>query len=155
MNKTLLTCLFVCTWLVSSAQIERGYWLVGGSGTYSSSKVESSFAGTTGSSKTTSLTVTPRGGYFIIDNLAGGITLNYTSSKSTVDSGVGQIENISKTSPKDLLFHHLPDTFQKNTICPSGIWPRNKFFLYYPICNSRTEIRGFAMVGGVRLCILS
>lgn len=68
---------FALCFLVSShamfAQINKGQWLAGGNISFYSDKQ--------GDSKVTSFTVSPNAGYFFINNLAGGLRLEYTSSK--------------------------------------------------------------------------
>lgn len=96
MKRSLLSVVCVCAWVVSSAQIEKGRWLVGGNTSYSSSRNNSRYRGISGSSKSTSFVATPRVGYFFINNLTGGLSISYTSSQSTIGSGVGKIDNASK-----------------------------------------------------------
>lgn len=79
MKKTILL-LFICFIYTSSfAQIEKGNWLVGGSGSFSSSK----FKDTTPEYKTTLLELAPDFGYFLFRKIAIGLSphFNYSSNK--------------------------------------------------------------------------
>jgi hypothetical protein len=72
--------LFAAFLLVSShsmfAQINQGQWLVGGSAGFNSSKHGDSDAG-----KETDIWVAPNVGYFLIDKLAAGLDLSFSSNK--------------------------------------------------------------------------
>lgn len=62
----------------SFAQTEKGNWLMGGSGEFSSQK--------TGDFKTTSFSFEPAAGYFIAKDFALGAGLGFTSSKDEGDA---------------------------------------------------------------------
>ena len=72
---TLITIAFVSFSLNSFSQITKGNWLVGGSGTYSSTKYNSaqSIDG-----KTSTFQISPNIGYFFVDKLACGVVSNLT-----------------------------------------------------------------------------
>ena len=74
--------LFVVIMLIitatSFAQTEKGNWLMGGSGEFSSQK--------TGDFKTTSFSFEPAAGYFIAKDFALGAGLGFTSSKDEGDA---------------------------------------------------------------------
>jgi outer membrane protein W len=73
-----LLCLLLSTTIVTTAQIKKGQFLVGGSISFESVKNEGSNAV---NYKTTNLFISPNIGYFIIEKLAGGVRLNVTSYK--------------------------------------------------------------------------
>ena len=70
--------LFATFLLVSSnaifAQVNQGQWLVGGSAGFNHSKQ--------GDVKNTTFSISPDAGYFFIDQLAGGVSVSYSNSKS-------------------------------------------------------------------------
>jgi hypothetical protein len=73
-----ITMLFISA--TSFAQINKGQWLVGGS-----AGLEFSKYGDDDDSKTTSVTLAPNGGYFFINNLAGGARVSFSSVKEEGD----------------------------------------------------------------------
>lgn len=69
--------LFIATLLVtfaSNAQIDKGNWMMGGSGAIGNFKTTSGESSTTN----TSITISPNIGYFFIDKLAIGLAGKYT-----------------------------------------------------------------------------
>lgn len=77
MKKTLLTLFAAITVFAASAQIEQGTILVGASSNFgfSSTSVDGI------DDNATSFNIDLRGGYFVIDNLAVGLTLGYEKFK--------------------------------------------------------------------------
>jgi hypothetical protein len=75
----LLIAIFMTTSI--HAQIDKGYWLLAGSGSYSRHTVKKPHT-----SIETLLVFTPRIGYFLIDNLASGLVVDWETY--TVQSGV-------------------------------------------------------------------
>lgn len=69
--------LFAAFLLVSSnaifAQVNKGQWLAGGNIGFESEK--------RGDEKATNFTISPNAGYFFIDNFAGGLRVNFNSTK--------------------------------------------------------------------------
>jgi hypothetical protein len=76
--------LFAAFLLVSShsmfAQVNQGQWLVGGSAGFNSSKWGDSDAG-----KETNIWVAPNIGYFLMDKLAAGVEVAFSSDKNKAD----------------------------------------------------------------------
>lgn len=75
MQRTLLILLLFFSTSSAFSQINKGNFLVGGSGAFSSRDQDGS--------KSSSLAISPNVGYFFIDKLAGGVdlTLNFSSAK--------------------------------------------------------------------------
>jgi len=72
----LIFALSLLSFLTSNAQITKGNWMVGGSGSYSNKEVyNKNFSNDKG--RTTEIEVTANAGYFIIDKLQGGTRLSY------------------------------------------------------------------------------
>ena len=66
--------------LIANAQITKGNWLVGGDGSYSVQKGESTNYGTINTIKASGLILRSNIGYFLMDNLALGITPRFSFS---------------------------------------------------------------------------
>jgi len=79
-NLLLATLLLVASAL--SAQTMQGNWLMGGSAGFSSSTVD-----VDGAEAFTVIHISPDLGYFIMDNLAVGAAIDFTSSSSNGSSG--------------------------------------------------------------------
>lgn len=81
--RTLFFFLVLVTSLTLNAQITKGNWLVGGSGSFNSSTVvsEDSF-GNEVKSKGTSLRLNPNVGYFLYDKFAAGLNLSISFANS-------------------------------------------------------------------------
>lgn len=72
------------TFVTSNAQITKGNWMVGGSGSFSSSNTKSENFSET---KTFTIDISPNIGYFVIDKLAFGSKVNFFKSNSKSDTG--------------------------------------------------------------------
>lgn len=75
LRKFSVLVLFIILGVVSNAQLTKGNWLVGGSGSYISNKYS------TTDQKTKKITVAPNIGYFLLDKLPVGIKANYSLNK--------------------------------------------------------------------------
>ena len=73
MKKVLFAALMTIAVQGVFAQVNKGQWLVGGNAGFESIKH--------GEGKATSFTFSPKGGYFFIDNFAGGLRVDLTSVK--------------------------------------------------------------------------
>lgn len=83
--KQKIACLFVLYLVLAAtsyAQITKGFWMFGGSGSLGTGST--TFLNNT--YKSTYIKLDPRGGYFFKDKLAAGITLAYDFQKSGVGS---------------------------------------------------------------------
>ena len=80
MKKVLLATLLVgsVSAAFSQANINKGDWMLGGDAGFTSQKQ--------GDYKTTSFNLSPNVGYFFINNFAGGLRANVSSSKSEYNS---------------------------------------------------------------------
>ena len=78
-KNTFLLCLLLLCMQVASAQLTKGNWLVGGSGSYSADKQVSEGAGI--NIKSTSVVITPNVGYFLINKFAVGMNLGFGVNK--------------------------------------------------------------------------
>lgn len=77
-----------------NAQTEKGSWVVAGSTTlgFNSIKSEVKYDGVTEDGPTLStFTLTPSVGYFVMDNIAVGLDLGYTSIKQTEEEIIGKM----------------------------------------------------------------
>ena len=91
----------------SYAQTEKGNWFAGSDLglSYTSETITPKYDGTKGSETTVStLKFTPNVNYFVIDNLAVGLGLEYTNSKA---KGASDSENIFTIAPNATYFFPL------------------------------------------------
>ncbi|MFK5108799.1 hypothetical protein ACI394_30215, partial [Klebsiella pneumoniae] len=73
----------------SNAQITKGNWLVGGSGSLRSINTSNSSPGISTSSKRLDIIISPSIGYFIIDKFALGLRASYNKYKEEVNGSGG------------------------------------------------------------------
>lgn len=73
MKKLLFASFLLFSSYAMKAQINQGQWLVGGNAGFDSEKQ--------GDYKSTTVMVSPNAGYFFIDNLAGGLRVNFWTNK--------------------------------------------------------------------------
>jgi hypothetical protein len=76
MKKIILVFSFLAIGMASFSQINKGQWLVGGSGSVDFSK-----HGDNDESKITTVSISPNAGYFFINQLAGGARVTFESVK--------------------------------------------------------------------------
>ncbi|GAB5399599.1 MAG: hypothetical protein Aureis2KO_11840 [Aureisphaera sp.] len=95
MKKVILFAVVAAFTFTMSAQTEKGNWYFGADAgiSFSSNKMTPEFDGTDGEDTTTStFSVTPSANYFVIDNLAVGLDLSFTSSNTKFDTEGGEQE---------------------------------------------------------------
>jgi len=68
--------------LNSEAQLDKATWLVGGSGSFSSTTNTFNSGSINLNSDVTEINITPNVGYFVLDKFAAGLKLSYTVSKT-------------------------------------------------------------------------
>ncbi|MBO9563335.1 MAG: porin family protein [Niastella sp.] len=73
MKKVLFAALMTIAVQGVFAQVNKGQWLVGGNVSFESTKQ--------GDAKSTSFTFSPKGGYFFADKFAGGLRVDFESTK--------------------------------------------------------------------------
>jgi hypothetical protein len=95
MKNITLTIAFLLFLNICFAQLDKGMWLVGGSGNYLTSKLEYTSPTFSSSSKKLDITVTPNIGYFIFDKLAIGLKTSFTKYKDQVSGSGGLINTNS------------------------------------------------------------
>lgn len=86
--KKLLLVSSIAIFGAMNAQTEKGSWVVGGSTTlgFNSANTKYKYDGeSTDGPKVSTFNVTPSAGYFVIDKLAIGIDLGYTSTTSKIE----------------------------------------------------------------------
>ena len=93
------------------AQINKGQWLVGGSTSYSSSKW--------GDFKSSSFEFAPDAGYFFINNFAGGVRFNVTSTKNETE-GLGEAKGSSTTISPFVRYYFLPAAQKVNVFADAS-----------------------------------
>lgn len=83
MKKISLFFLCIAIYNYGSSQITKGNWMIGGNGSFSSVKTNSTVAA---NYKQTSIQISPIIGYFVIDKLAMGLKPGYTYTKTLTGS---------------------------------------------------------------------
>src|SRR6187399_537993 len=81
------------------AQFNKGRWLADGTMSLSANKNESHFGTSVSNSSSTNFGLSPSVGYFFINQLAGGLTLSFSTTKSTGQSlnpGTGTVEDVTR-----------------------------------------------------------
>lgn len=77
MKQLLFTLLLTGTAMLASAQIRQGQFMVGGTAAFLNSQYAND-----GGANTTIIQLNPNAGYFFIDNLAGGVRVEFASMKT-------------------------------------------------------------------------
>jgi hypothetical protein len=96
--KHLMTPVFLLLFLNASAQLDKGIWLVGGTGNFLSSKYENSSLINSYTSNRLDIAVSSNVGYFVIDKLALGLKMGFTKYKEQVVSTGGLYSNVNRFS---------------------------------------------------------
>lgn len=81
MKQIFLTFFIFTSVLTSYAQLDKGTWLVGGNGSYNSTKVTDREPFTYNNGTVKELILSPNIGYFVIDKFCLGLKPNFRSSK--------------------------------------------------------------------------
>jgi hypothetical protein len=90
-QRSFLTLLLLTLSLNSFSQIYKGQWLIGGNAAFSYYKYYST--------KTSAFTLSPAGGYFFLDKLAGGLRLGYDAQFNSYQSGGKSRESFVSVAP--------------------------------------------------------
>lgn len=93
-----MTLVFLLLFLNASAQLDKGIWLVGGTGNFLSSKYENSSLINSYTSNRLDIAVSSNVGYFVIDKLALGLKMGFTKYKEQVVSTGGLYSNVNRFS---------------------------------------------------------
>lgn len=99
--KKLITLAFVFLTISASAQLDKGVWLVGGTGSLLASKVEYTIPAMSYaySADKLNISISPNIGYFLMDKFALGIKSSYNKDKSEVNDGGYSNENRFSLGP--------------------------------------------------------
>jgi hypothetical protein len=92
MKKLSLFITLTIAYSVARCQLDKGLWLVGGSGSFQSYNRDYQIPPNSVQYKETEVSISPSIGYFIIDKLAVGLRPSFSWSKS---EGVGSTGNVS------------------------------------------------------------
>lgn len=91
-KNTFILCLLLLGTQAANAQLTKGNWLVGGSGSFSSTKFESD---ATSKSTLTHLRLSPNTGYFFLDKFAAGLRISFSrQTQDVTGSGIFNQTNI-------------------------------------------------------------
>ncbi len=96
MKKIIITVLLLAIVKIGFSQFEQGNILLSGQSSFGFSSEKSKFDGND-VSKQTSFSLTPAAGYFVVDNLAVGLLLNVSSSKTESETSDAESKNSTFT----------------------------------------------------------
>ena len=95
MKKIILFILAISSIKYSSAQLTKQNWLVGGTGFFNSTTYTNDLGFQT--QRVTTIQIAPNIGYFFVDKFAGGLKLNFSTSRyKNISNGAGY--NLSKST---------------------------------------------------------
>ena len=94
---------------LSFGQLDKGVWLVGGTGSLLSSKYEYTSPTLSFSSDRLNIGVAPNIGYFVADKLALGLRMNYSKNKDQVNGAGGGYSNVNRFSLGPSVRYYLLD----------------------------------------------
>ena len=81
MTKIVMLSTFLVTGLFADAQLDKGIWLVGGSGSFYTYQEDYNSVPTTFTAKYTEVDISASIGYFVVDKLAAGLRPTFSSVK--------------------------------------------------------------------------
>ncbi|MFW0718826.1 outer membrane beta-barrel protein [Pedobacter sp. N23S346] len=111
MKKQLLTIAVLCAVAFTvNAQTEKGDNLIGGSISYSSDKRTPENLNNLTSQKSTNISITPRFGHFVSNNVAIGLSVGYIRSKNFYESNL--------STPTSILIYNTESTNETFNIGP-------------------------------------
>jgi hypothetical protein len=90
-KKSILILFIICLSVTSFSQIYKGQWLIGGDAAFNSYKYYST--------KTSAFTLSPAGGYFFLNKLAGGLRLSYYAGYYSYQPGGKGRETFLSVAP--------------------------------------------------------
>ena len=96
MKQTFLFLILATSFLTAKSQLNKGNWLVGGTGKFYSYNDYTSSSTYNVEGKYTEIAISPSVGYFVIDKLAFGLKPTFSSLKGKVTSPGGGITNIQR-----------------------------------------------------------
>jgi len=152
----LLTLVIIFTTITVFSQTDQGNILIGGSSNlglnFGSFKTEINGSQTQGTQKVTNFNISPRIGYFVIDNLVVGISLPFSSSTNKL--------NNSKSTENSIFI----SPFTRYYFTESNIKPflqgqvgfgssKNKFESDFSDFESTSNLFNYEILGGVAIFI--
>lgn len=96
--KQIITLLFLFFFFNANAQIDKGIWLVGGTGNFLSSNYENSGPTFSSKSNRVDIAISPNVGYFVLDKLALGLKTSFTKYKEQITGTGGLYSNVNRFS---------------------------------------------------------
>lgn len=94
--KMFLTSIVLIFSLTAKCQLDKGIWLLGGTGNFSSSKNIYSSPALITTSNSTTIKISPNIGYFIIDKLSIGVKVSYSQYKDIATMPIGAVSNVKR-----------------------------------------------------------
>lgn len=97
MKKVVLFFAVAIAAVSANAQTDKGQWLVGGNASFNTSKSDFGFVEDEeiADAKTTNLSLNPNAGYFFMNNLAGGLRVNLSSTSTKGEHEQGDVKATS------------------------------------------------------------
>jgi hypothetical protein len=103
--------------LSANCQLDKKTWLVGGTGSISSSNDSYTTSTYSQTSKTTEIKISPTVGYFLADKFAAGLKTSFSKYKSRVDGSGGLYTNVNRFEVGPFArYYFLPKEKQVNIV---------------------------------------
>lgn len=120
--KQFLTFLAILLFSINSkCQLTRGNWMVGGSGTFSSTKNTYSNNNYYQTSDVTDIKISPNIGYFIVNKFAVGLRSSFSKNKAEVTTTGGLSTNVNRFEIGPFLrYYFLKDENRNNILAEAS-----------------------------------
>lgn len=138
--------LIICS-LSSLAQIKRDQFLLGGTGRFESKNEDYSANGTVNIYKSSTMSIAPDFGYFVIDNLAAGLRFGFSSFKNKTSNYLVTTSGIEPF----IRYYVLPAERKVNAfldVSYIGQYQRYKNLNSSSSFTTNTKTNGYAVSGG-------
>ena len=96
MKKNIISLFLLISFSVAKSQIDKAIWLVGGSGSFSSTKNTFNSPNYSQTSDVVGIKISPNIGYFIFEKLAIGLRPSFSKDKAQVTTAAGGYTNVNR-----------------------------------------------------------
>jgi hypothetical protein len=142
MKKLTAAAILSFCFVSATAQISKGQWLVGGHGNF--------YANEQGSFESTSYTIAPNVGYFVLDKLGAGLrTELYGSVLNDSETGERLIKSFSYSASPFVRYYVLPQTKKINPFADVEYYIRRYRSVGHPNNVFKQTMFGPKLSGGV------
>lgn len=96
MKKNIISLFLLISFSVAKSQIDKAIWLVGGSGSFSSTKNTFNSPNYSQTSDVVGIKISPNIGYFIFEKFAIGLRPSFSKDKAQVTTAAGGYTNVNR-----------------------------------------------------------